>query len=314
VKLVKLLVTGAAGFIGSNFVRRSLHVRSEVEIIGLDALTYAGNLSNLASVLGHIEFVEGNILDFDLVDALVSRSDCVVHFAAESHNDNSLRNPHIFLRTNVEGTFNLIQAATKHGKRFHHISTDEVFGDLPLDSKQSFDLESPYLPSSPYSASKAASDHLVRAWVRSFGLNATISISSNNYGPYQHEEKLIPKSILSAAGGMKPRIYGEGLNIRDWLFVDDHIEGIWAVLDKGELGETYLFGGLNEKSSLEVVKLILKLLDLPDDFYEFVEDRPGHDRRYSLSINESKSKLDWSPSKIPMESRIEGMLEHYLRL
>jgi dTDP-glucose 4,6-dehydratase len=314
VKLVKLLVTGAAGFIGSNFVRKSLNLRHDVEIIGLDALTYAGNLSNLDSVLGQIEFIEGNILDLNLVDALVSRSDCIVHFAAESHNDNSLRNPHTFLRTNVEGTFNLIQAATKHEKRFHHISTDEVFGDLPLEGKQSFDLESPYLPSSPYSASKAASDHLVRAWVRSFGLKATISISSNNYGPYQHEEKLIPKSILSAAGGVKPRIYGEGLNIRDWLFVDDHIEGIWAVLDKGELGETYLFGGLNEMSNLEVVKLILKKLDLPDDFYEFVEDRPGHDLRYSLSINESRLKLDWSPSKIPMESRIEGIVEHYLRL
>lgn len=309
---MKLLVTGAAGFIGSNFVRKTLEVRSNVEIIGLDALTYAGKLANLDSVIQDIEFIEGNVLDEDLINSLVSRSDCIVHFAAESHNDNSLRNPYIFLRTNVEGTFNLIQASTKHGKRFHHISTDEVFGDLPLESNQSFSLDSPYLPSSPYSASKAASDHLVRAWARSFGLNATISISSNNFGPYQHPEKFIPQSILRATKGLKPQIYGDGTNIRDWLYVDDHIEGIWSVLDKGEFGQTYLLGGENEMSNLEVVKVILQKLELPEDFFEFVNDRPGHDRRYSLSIQESKSKLDWSPSRIPMETRISKVIEHYL--
>jgi len=309
---LKVLVTGGAGFIGSNFVRRTLREKPEMKITVLDALTYAGRLGNLTGILDSIEFHQGNILDTPLVSDLVRDCDLVVHFAAESHNDNSLRDPRPFIQTNINGTFELIQAATKYDKRFHHISTDEVFGDLPLDSKNKFEESTPYAPSSPYSASKASSDHLVRAWVRSFGLRATITNCSNNFGPYQHEEKLIPRTALLVADGQRPKVYGNGNNVRDWIHVDDHTDGVWAVLEKGELGETYLLGASNERTNLQVVEAILEILGKPTDFIDFVEDRVGHDLRYAIDSRKAQSDLDWKPRLDSFEAQLPEVVDHYL--
>ena len=308
---MKLLVTGGAGFIGSNFVRRTLATRSDVQITVLDALTYAGRLSNLAGLEGRYELVEGNICDVDVVDSLVSKADVVVHFAAESHNDNSLRSPRPFIDTNVIGTFELIQAAEKYGVRFHHVSTDEVFGDLPLDGKDKFTRETPYNPSSPYSASKASSDHLVRAWTRSFGLKATISNCSNNFGPYQHEEKLIPRMIGLIASGVKPELYGNGANVRDWIHVDDHNDGVWAVIEKGEIGQTYLLGANNQLSNLQVVKALLGIMGKPEDFIAFIGDRPGHDLRYAIDASDTEAELGWKPKNGNFEEKLAETVGFY---
>ena len=243
---MRLLVTGGAGFIGANFVHQTVATRPDVEVTVLDALTYAGNRQSLASVEDRITFVHGDVADEPLVDDLVSRSDAVVHFAAESHNDNSLADPEPFLRTNVMGTFSLLQAVRSHGVRYHHISTDEVYGDLELDDPAKFTETTPYNPSSPYSASKASSDLFVRAWVRSFGIAATISNCSNNYGPYQHVEKFIPRQITNLLDGVRPRLYGEGRNVRDWIHVEDHNRAVWDILDRGKSGETYLIGADGE--------------------------------------------------------------------
>ncbi len=310
---MKVLVTGGAGFIGSNFVRRSLATRPGLKITVLDALTYAGRLSNLDGVLYDVGFVHGDIRDEDLVDSLVAESNLVVHFAAESHNDNSLSDPTPFIETNVLGTFSLIQACVKYGVRFHHISTDEVFGDLPLEGTEKFTESTPYNPSSPYSASKASSDLLVRAWVRSFGLKATISNCSNNYGPYQHEEKLIPRTILLAASDIRPKVYGQGLNVRDWIHVDDHTDGVWAVIDRGRIGETYLLGANGERSNLQVVRAILAALDLPGDFIEFVDDRPGHDLRYAIDATRVRIELGWAPAHESFEASLPRVVEHYIK-
>jgi dTDP-glucose 4,6-dehydratase len=308
---LRLLVTGGAGFIGSNFVRRTLAGKSDVQITVLDALTYAGRLSNLAGLEGKYEFVKGNICDAAVVDSLVSKTDVVVHFAAESHNDNSLKSPRPFIDTNVIGTFELIQACVKHGVRFHHVSTDEVFGDLPLDGTDKFTRETPYNPSSPYSASKASSDHLVRAWTRSFGLKATISNCSNNFGPYQHEEKLIPRMIGLIAGGSKPELYGNGANVRDWIHVDDHNDGVWAVIEKGAIGQTYLLGADNQRSNLEVAKALLGIMGKPEDLIAFIGDRPGHDLRYAIDASGTETELGWNPKHGNFEEKLAETVSFY---
>ena len=309
---MKLLVTGGAGFIGSNFVRRTLETRPETDITVLDALTYAGNLANLEGLEGGYKFVEGNILDSALVDNLIGDTDMVVNFAAESHNDNSLKSAKPFLETNVNGTFELIQACIKHDVRFHHISTDEVYGDLPIESSEKFNLETPYNPSSPYSASKAASDLLVRAWGRSFGLRFTISNCSNNFGPYQHREKLIPRMISLIASGKKPELYGHGLNVRDWIHVDDHNDGVWAIIEMGQIGETYLLGANNERTNLQVVQCLLEVMGKPRDWIEFVADRPGHDLRYAIDASKTTDQIGWEPRSGNFEERLAEVVPFYL--
>jgi dTDP-glucose 4,6-dehydratase len=309
--LKKVLVTGGAGFIGSNFVNKSLRDRPDLEITVLDALTYAGKLSNLDPVKDQIKFIQGDIRDANLVGQVVAGQDLIVHFAAESHNDNSLKNPILFVETNVVGTANLVSAAVKNDVRFHHISTDEVYGDLPLGSTEKFTEETPYNPSSPYSASKAASDMLVRAWVRSFGLKATITNCSNNYGPNQHSEKLIPNTIASIIAGKKPPVYGNGKNVRDWIHVDDHTDGVWAAIERGAIGETYLLGANNERSNLEVVGRILVDLGKEQDWFEFVEDRPGHDLRYAIDSTRAQTELGWIPVATDFEANIREIVELY---
>ena len=308
---MRILVTGGAGFIGSNFVRMALASRNNLEITVLDSLTYAGRLANLNGLMNRITFCEGSICDPGLVEKLVANSDVVVHFAAESHNDNSLKDPSPFIDTNIKGTFNIIQYCAKFGVRFHHVSTDEVFGDLPLGTLDKFNRDSPYNPSSPYSASKAASDQIVKAWVRSFGLQATVSNCGNNFGPYQHEEKLIPRTILSVLAGIKPKIYGTGLNVRDWIHVDDHNEGIWAILERGQIGQTYLLGANGERTNLQVVGAILEAMGRPADFFEFVEDRPGHDLRYAIDASETFEELGWQPGNCSLNESLKSVIDHY---
>ena len=306
-----MLVTGGAGFIGSNFVTKSLKDRPGLEITVLDALTYAGSLSNLEPVKERINFVHGDIRDANLVGQVVAGQDLIVHFAAESHNDNSLKNPMLFVETNVVGTANVVSAAADHGVRFHHISTDEVYGDLSLDSPDKFTEQTPYNPSSPYSASKAASDMLVRAWVRSFSLKATITNCSNNYGPNQHSEKLIPNTISHILAGKKPPVYGNGKNVRDWIHVDDHTDGVWAAIERGTIGETYLLGANNERSNLEVVSQILTELGKEPNWFEYVEDRPGHDLRYALDPTKARAQLGWNPVATKFEENIKAIVKLY---
>lgn len=291
---MRVLVAGGAGFIGSNLVLRTLETRPSTELMVLDALTYAGKLSNLASAQGDFEFVHGDIRDADLVDELTEKVDVVVNFAAESHNDNSLRDPGLFFDTNVMGTLNLARAAVRHDVHLHHISTDEVFGDLPLDSEEEFKLESPYRPSSPYSASKASSDHLVRSFGRSFGLRYTISNCSNNYGPNQDWEKLIPSSILSILESRQPKVYGTGQNVRDWIHVHDHVDAIWTILDSGASSDTFLVGARDRVKNIEVVRTLLKVAGLEGDEIDYVSDRPGHDLKYAIDPS-SMETLGWRP-------------------
>jgi dTDP-glucose 4,6-dehydratase len=309
---MRMLVTGGAGFIGSNFVKTTLaNYKGDIDITVVDKLTYAGNLKNLAKLSERISFVKGDICDFGHMQELVKGSDLVVNFAAETHNDNSISNPAGFVETNVMGTLNLIRACVLHDARFHHISTDEVFGDLPLGSSDAFVPTTPYNPSSPYSASKAGSDHLVRAFVRTYGLRATLSNCSNNFGPNQHPEKLIPRTIHLAKNGIKPKIYGNGLNIRDWIHVDSHNLGIWKIIEKGKIGETYLLGANNQRTNLQVVQTILEALHLSSDFFEYVEDRPGHDLRYAIDASETKSKLDWTPAENNFEEELIDVISWY---
>ncbi|MBE7190040.1 dTDP-glucose 4,6-dehydratase, partial [Jatrophihabitans endophyticus] len=256
---MRVLVTGGAGFIGANFVHQTVATRPDAEVTVLDALTYAASEASLDPVRDRIHFVHGDVADAELVDGLVGASDLVVHFAAESHNDNSLRDPSPFVRTNLVGTFTLLEAVRRHGVRYHHISTDEVYGDLELDDPAKFTPDTPYNPSSPYSSTKAGSDLLVRAWVRSFGVAATISNCSNNYGPYQHVEKFIPRQITNVLSGTRPKLYGAGENVRDWIHVDDHNSAVWTIVDRGEIGRTYLIGADGERNNLDVLRTILEL-------------------------------------------------------
>ena len=306
-----LLVTGGAGFIGSNFVHYALE-NTDFSVTVLDKLTYAGNLESLKGLPeDRFTFVQGDICDAELVDRLVAETDVVVHYAAESHNDNSLHDPRPFLDTNIIGTYTLIEAARKHSKRFHHISTDEVYGDLELDDPERFTDSTPYNPSSPYSSTKAGSDLLVRAWVRSFGLQATISNCSNNYGPYQHVEKFIPRQITNVIDGVRPKVYGAGLNVRDWIHANDHSSAVLRIIEKGEIGQTYLIGADGEKNNKEVVELILKHMGQPSDAYDQVIDRPGHDMRYAIDSSRLRTELGWEPQFSNFEQGLEDTIDWY---
>ncbi|MGC4175310.1 dTDP-glucose 4,6-dehydratase [Demequina sp.] len=305
---MKVLVTGGAGFIGANFVRLTLATRPDAEITVLDNLTYAGNQASLPP---EVAFVKGDVADGDVVDALVGASDLVVHFAAESHNDNSLDDPSPFVHTNLIGTFTLLEAARRHKTRYHHISTDEVYGDLPLEGDAKFTPETPYNPSSPYSSTKAGSDLMVRAWVRSFGVAATISNCSNNYGPYQHVEKFIPRQITNVLDGVRPKLYGAGLNVRDWIHVDDHNSGVWAIIDRGRIGETYLIGADGEVNNLTVVRTLLELMGQEPDAFDHVNDRPGHDLRYAIDASRLRSELGWEPQYGDFRSGLAATIDWY---
>ncbi|MFH1890577.1 MAG: dTDP-glucose 4,6-dehydratase [Candidatus Kuenenbacteria bacterium] len=311
---MNLLVTGGAGFIGSNFIHYWLKKYPEDKIINLDVLTYAGNLENLKDIADNpnYKFVKGDICDTNLVDKLMKGIDTVVHFAAESHVDNSITGPDVFVQTNVVGTHALLQAALKNKiKRFHHVSTDEVFGELELDSKEKFNEKTLYNPSSPYSASKAGSDHLVRAYFKTYGLDITISNCSNNYGPYQHKEKFIPKAIINLLKGEKVPVYGDGLYIRDWLYVEDHCRAIDLILEKSKAGETYCAGGMTEDvNNLEIVRKILKILDKDENMIEHIKDRSGHDRRYAVAWGKIKKELGYEP-KFSLDRYLEKTVEWY---
>ena len=309
--MTRILITGGAGFIGANFVHHTVTHRPDVSITVLDALTYAANESSLASVRERIELVRGDIADAALLDDLVRDTDLVVHFAAESHNDNSLRDPSPFVHTNLVGTFTILEAVRRHGVRLHHISTDEVYGDLELDDPAKFTPETPYNPSSPYSSTKAGSDLLVRAWVRSFGVAATISNCSNNYGPYQHIEKFIPRQITNLLDGRRPKLYGAGENVRDWIHVDDHNAAVWAIIDKGRIGETYLIGADGERNNRDVLALILEIMGKPNDFFDHVVDRPGHDLRYAIDASKLRTELNWQPQYVDLRAGLEQTVRWY---
>jgi dTDP-glucose 4,6-dehydratase len=308
---MKIVVTGGAGFIGANFVHWTRRHRPDVDVVVLDALTYAGNRASLEAVRDDIEFVEGSVADADLVDRVVRRCDAVVHLAAESHNDNSLSDPGPFVDTNLVGTYTVLEAVRRHDVRLHHVSTDEVFGDLPLEGADRFSESTPYNPSSPYSATKAGSDLLVRAWVRSFGVAATLSNCSNNYGSYQHVEKFIPRQITNVLDGARPKLYGTGHNVRDWIHVDDHNAAVWAVLDRGRLGETYLIGADGERSNREVVELVLEVMGRPRDAYDRVTDRPGHDLRYAIDASKLRDELGWEPRYRSFEDGLAATVAWY---
>lgn len=316
-----IIVTGGAGFIGSNFVHYVVKHQPEVHVTVLDKLTYAGNRANLAGLPeDRVELVVGDIADSQLVNQLVAKADAVVHYAAESHNDNSLKDPSPFIQTNLVGTYTLLEACRLHGVRFHHVSTDEVYGDLPLREDlpghgegvgEKFTDQSPYNPSSPYSASKAGSDLLVRAWVRSFGLQATISNCSNNYGPYQHIEKFIPRQITNILSGNRPKLYGDGKNVRDWIHTEDHSAAVWLILTKGRIGETYLIGANGEKNNKEVLEDILTLMGQDPHDYDHVKDRPGHDLRYAIDATKLETELGWRPQFTNFEEGLAHTIQWY---
>lgn len=317
----KIIVTGGAGFIGSNFVHYIVNNHPEIHVTVLDKLTYAGNRQNLAGLPeDRVELVVGDISDSELVDHLVKETDAVVHYAAESHNDNSLRDPFPFVQTNLIGTYTLIEACRKYDVRYHHVSTDEVYGDLPLREDlpghgegegEKFTDKTPYNPSSPYSSTKAGSDLLVKAWVRSFGLKATLSNCSNNYGPYQHIEKFIPRQITNILSGIRPKLYGEGKNVRDWIHTNDHSSAVWTILEKGKIGETYLIGADGEQNNKAVLELILELMGQPKDAYDHVVDRPGHDLRYAIDSTKLNEELGWQPSFVDFRAGLADTIQWY---
>jgi dTDP-glucose 4,6-dehydratase len=322
VKYKNIIVTGGAGFIGSNFVHYVYNNFPNVHITILDKLTYAGNQNNVKSILGdRVELVVGDIMDKELVDKLASKADAIVHYAAESHNDNSLNDPSPFIYTNFVGTYTLLEAARKYDLRFHHVSTDEVYGDLPLREDlpghgelpgEKFTEDTKYNPSSPYSSTKAASDLIVRAWIKSFGIRATISNCSNNYGPYQHIEKFIPRQITNILSGIKPKLYGNGKNVRDWIHTNDHSSAVWTILNNGKIGETYLIGANGEKNNKEVLELILKEMHMPNDFYDHVTDRAGHDLRYAIDSTKLYKELNWKPKYTNFEEGLRQTIQWYI--
>jgi dTDP-glucose 4,6-dehydratase len=309
---MKILVTGGAGFIGSNFIHYWFKKYPEHQIINLDKLTYAGNLDNLKDLVGNsnYRFAQGDICDSVLVNELVKGIDLIVHFAAESHVDRSISDSYEFIKTNVLGTQVLLEAARHNGSiRFHHISTDEVFGSLrPGDPK--FNEATPYDPRSPYSASKAAADHLVRAYFHTYKLPITISNCSNNYGPYQFPEKLIPLFITNLIEGKKVPVYGQGSNIRDWIFVDDHNRGVDTIINQGKIGETYCLGGNNELANIDITKKILVLMGAGEDRIEYVTDRLGHDFRYAIDFAKAKNELGWEP-QVDFDKGLKQTIEWY---
>jgi len=308
---MRLLVTGGAGFIGANFVHLTLRENPDIEVTVLDALTYAGSRESLAPVAARIRLVEGDITDGELVTGLVAETDAVVHFAAETHVDNGLADPAPFLHSNVVGTFTVLESVRRHGVRLHHVSTDEVYGDLPLDDPARFTESTPYNPSSPYSSTKASADLLVRAWVRSYGVRATISNCSNNYGPYQHVEKFIPRQITNVLTGRRAKLYGTGANVRDWIHVDDHNAAVWRILRDGDIGRTYLIGADGERDNLSVLRTLLRLLDRDPDDFDQVTDRVGHDLRYAIDASMLRDELGWKPVHTDFEAGLRATVDWY---
>jgi dTDP-glucose 4,6-dehydratase len=307
----RMLVTGGAGFIGANFVHRTVARCPGTRVTVLDALTYAGNAASLDGLEDQITFVRGDVCDAGLVDRLVRDTDVVVHFAAESHVDNSLLDPSPFVRTNIAGTYTVLEAVRRHDRRLHHISTDEVFGDLALDSTERFHEATPYDPSSPYSASKASSDLLVRAWARSFGVRATLSNCANNYGPYQHVEKFIPRQITNVLTGERPKLYGTGRNVREWTHVDDHNDAVLRIVEGGQIGATYLIGSGDERGNQEVLALILELMGRAPDDFDVVPDRPGHDLRYANDSTRLRTELGWRPRYPDLRAGLAATIDWY---
>jgi len=308
---MRLLVTGGAGFIGANFVHSRVRTAPQDRVTVLDALTYAGSREALAPVEDAVRLIEGDVADADLVDKLVAEADAVVHFAAETHVDNALAAPEPFLHTNVVGTFTVLEAVRRHRVRLHHVSTDEVYGDLELGSTQRFTESTPYNPSSPYSSTKAAADLLVRAWVRSYGVRATISNCSNNYGPYQHVEKFIPRQITNVLTGRRPKLYGSGANVRDWIHVDDHNSAVERILADGQPGRTYLIGADGERDNLTVLRTILRLMDRDPDDFDHVTDRAGHDLRYAIDSTPLRQELGWTPRHTDFEAGLRATIQWY---
>lgn len=308
---MNVLITGGAGFIGSNFVHLALQEKPDWNLTVIDKLGYAGNMASLNGVLDQISFVKGDICDQKLTDDLVANNDLVIHFAAESHNDNSLSNPWPFIESNLIGTYQILEAVRRHGKKLHHISTDEVYGDLELDDPNKFTPTTPYNPSSPYSSSKAGSDLLVRAWVRSFGIHATISNCSNNYGPRQHIEKFIPRQITEILEGRRPKLYGAGLNVRDWIHVDDHNRAVIAIVESGKSGETYLIGANGEKNNKDAIESILVEMGKDKSAYDHVNDRPGHDLRYAIDSSKLQNELGWKPKYTNFEDGLKATIDWY---
>ena len=307
-----IIVTGGCGFIGSNFVHYVVGNHPGAHVTVLDKLTYAGNPDNIAGLpADRVELVVGDVCDAGLLERVVPGHDAIVHFAAESHNDNSIADPEPFLRTNVEGTYRLLEACRKLDVRYHHVSTDEVYGDLALDDPARFTEETPYHPSSPYSSTKAASDMLVRAWHRTYGVRATISNCSNNYGPYQHVEKFIPRQITNVLDGVRPKLYGDGRNVRDWIHAEDHSSAVWAILTRGRIGETYLIGADGERDNITVLRAILRAMGRPEDDFDWVRDRPGHDRRYAIDSAKLRRELGWEPRHTDFAEGLEATIAWY---
>ncbi len=321
---MRLVVTGGAGFIGANFVRTVVRQHPDAHVTVLDSMTYAANRASLHGLPGdRVDVVEADCADAAATDRLIALltgpSDAVVHFAAESHNDNSLATPGAFVHSNIVGTYAVLEACRRHDVRLHHVSTDEVYGDLQLEDPAKFTPDTAYNPSSPYSATKAGADMLVRAWVRSFGVRATISNCSNNYGPYQHVEKFIPRQITNILTGQRPRLYGSGANVRDWIHVDDHNAAVWAILARGELGRTYLVGADGERSNLQVMQLLCELMGVGgegggaggDPGFDHVSDRPGHDLRYAIDASATRAELGWEPQHTDLREGLRQTIEWY---